>query len=678
MKKTLIKLSLIAFLGATFNYFFKYKPKNISRNVMNKEYCNINKTEQIKTIEDLANLFISNPDDVKKTSAICKQELEENLQKILESGQQESFVAYDKLFSNFSKTHSVLQILEMVSPSEEVRNSCHAEQIALAELYNKRVAYNKDVYQKLKKAEVKPSLSYSLKSVIDEFETNGINLPDDKREKLAEIINQITKISAEYSFAINQDTPEAQVTEDEKNNLKDSVANIINDNKIILTPPNYMIVMQQANNESLRKKCWQAFLNKSPQNEVKLKELIKLRDQLAKNLNFENFAAYDIHNQMAKKPETVKDFLNKLIKPLQDKAETEFKYLKDSLPQDVILNNDKFKPWDVKYAQENYRKQYLNIDQEEISKYFEAEKTLNALLHIYEDFLNIKFKLIKYNNLFWHQDIKILELYENNKLSGYILLDLYPREFKYSHACQATIIPAYKDNLSAALVIANFPKPEKDKPSLLQYKDVVTFFHEFGHALHAMLGRTEIAAKSGTNVAMDFVEMPSQMLEEWLKEKNVLKLISSHYQTGQKISDETISALANMEKTDAGFNYLNQLYFALLSLTLFEKDEIDFQKHSKDLFTKVINKIEFVPNNFLNSFGHLTGYGSKYYGYLWAKVFALDIFDTIKANNFNQEIGQKYKDVILRPGGTIDPAILINQFLDREPNQNAFLKSLGI
>jgi thimet oligopeptidase len=675
MKKIIIFLTLIITL-----LIIKRQSQVIdkSESNMNKKYSPLNQTEKVNNLSDLASLFAYSADDVNRMASLCRQKLAQNLVTFYQSSDQKAFAAYDTLWHDFKKSHNVLQILEMVSPIEEVRNMSHKEQIELEKLFNQDVYHNKDIYDKLKNAQVKTSLAYSLQKTLEDYEKKGVNLSAKQREKIIELINQITKISAEFNFEINLVTPEIEVTEDEQKNLKDVVKKIIKNDKIILTPPNYQTVMQQANNENLRKKSWLAYLNKASKNSENLAMLVNLRDQLAKATNFANFAAYDIHDQMAKDPEVVKNFLEKLIQPLQNKAELEFASLKQSLPKDVILINDKFKPWDLKYVQENYRQTYLNIDQEAIAEYFESTRTLKKLLNIYENFLDIKFKEVISNNLFWHPDVKILELYKNNQLLGYILLDLYPRDFKYSHACQITISPAYNDHLAAAIVITNFPKPEDAKPSLLKYQDVVTFFHEFGHALHAMLGRTEIASKSGTEVARDFVELPSQMLEEWLKQKIILQDLGAHYKTGHPLSDEYVNALKNMKKNDAGFEYLNQIYYAFLSLTIYENSQIDFEKLTQNLHTKINNKIEYVPNNFLNSFGHLTDYGSKYYGYLWSQVFALDIFDMIKAHNFSKEMGQKFVDTILQPGGTADPALLVNKFLGREPNQNAFLKSLGI
>jgi thimet oligopeptidase len=671
---TLISVKMLLKLN-----FFSVKDQvkliNKPENTMHKKFTEIKK---VNNLSDLASLFVNSADDVNQAVELCRQNLAQNLETFYQSSEQNAFAAYDRLWNDFKQIHTTLQILEMVSPVEQVRNSCHHAQIELDKLFQEDVEHNKKIYDKLKIAKVKPSLAYSLQKILNEYEKKGINLPADQRKQIIELIKQITKIAADYNYEINLVTPEVEVTVDEQQNLNKSVQNIIKNNKIILTPPNYTTVMQQANNENLRKKCWQAYLNKAPKNFDNLTKLVNLRDQLAKATNFKNFASYDTFDQMAKNPEAVKQFLEKLIKPLQNKAEIEFASLKKSLPNDIILVDDKLKPWDLKYAQENYRQTYLNIDQEAIAEYFEATQTLQKLLNIYENFLGIKFKEVVNNNLFWHPDVKILELYQNNQFLGYILMDLYPREFKYSHACQITILPAYNDNIAAALVIANFPKPEKDKPSLLKYQDVVTFFHEFGHALHAMLGRTEIASKSGTEVDRDFVELPSQMLEEWLKQKNILQDLGAHYKTGQQLSDDHINGLVNMKLADAGFTYLTQIYYAFLSLTIYENSYTDFQKLVQELSLKINNKIKYEPNNLLNSFGHLTDYGSKYYGYLWSEVFAHDIFNLIKVNEFSKEIGQKYVDTILRSGGTADPALLINKFLGREPNQGAFLKSLGI
>ena len=677
--KTLITITFFTISFKMIKKIKKTSPKTSPKsNQLNN--CSIN------NLQDLADLFPKNVDQIKKYINNAEILLESNLVNFLNSLDQESFNVYDKMVKDFSESLTILKVLEMVSPNEEIRKTCLDESIKFTNLIINKIEFNKDVYDKLKLAQVSPELNYSLTEKIVELEKNGINLAKNKRLEIEKIVNQINQISSEFDFAINQDTPIIEISKEEKNKLKPDLIKLIKDDKITLNTPAFRILMEQANISSLREKCWRAYLNRAPENNARLKELIKKRAELANMLGFKNYASYDLSDQMAKNSETALSFLNNLIKPIKLKTKLEFERMIKDLPETVILENNKLKPWDLRFVQEDFRQKNLNINQEEIAKYFESKNTLEGLLKIYESFFNIKFKQVNHNNLFWDKDVIALELYENNQLKSYILLDLYPRDNKYSHACQITLVPAYQDCKAACLVIANFPKSDVKNPSLLKYQDVVTFFHEFGHALHSMLGRTEISFKSGTNVKTDFVEMPSQMLEEWLKEPEILKSISKHYQTGAALPEQMIKSLAEMAKFDAGFNYSTQIYYSLLALTLFEilseEKNLDskdyFNDHCKQIYNNIMDHIDYVPNDFLSSFGHLTGYGAKYYGYLWSKVFALDLFNKIKKENFSSQIGQKYKEIILQPGGTKDPSDILKEFLNRDPNADAFFKAIGI
>lgn len=232
-------------------------------------------------------------------------------------------------------------------------------------------------------------------------------------------------------------------------------------------------------------------------------------------------------------------------------------------------------------------------------------------------------------------------------------------------------------------MIANFTKPTAHKPSLLKRDEVKTFFHEFGHALHAILGATEIASLSGTNTKRDFVELPSQMLEEWLHDKDILKKVSKHYITGQPLPDEIIDTLLQLKNLTTGYFVVRQAYLSSIALFYFKKADNgtkDPYSIMKQLFTTMLPYIAFSEDNhFYASFGHLTGYSAKYYGYLWSKVFALDLFATIKQYGLlNPEIGKKYVTEVIGKGGAQDPNELLYNFLGREPNAQAFLQDMGL
>ena len=297
---------------------------------------------------------------------------------------------------------------------------------------------------------------------------------------------------------------------------------------------------------------------------------------------------------------------------------------------------------------------------------------------------------------------------------GYILLDLHPRDGKFKHACCDSIVTpvipsspnserdertrlrragpssgerkllALKHCPSVALIIANFAKPTPERPSLLKHSEVTTFFHEFGHAMHNLLGRVQMDGFAGCAVKRDFVEVPSQMFEEWMWDKDMLKLITSHYKTNEPLPDSTIDKMLELKKLVKGFRVHGQNAYSQLSLDLFKKGA---QKNVDTIFRDIF--VREAPYGYLDpsnhwyaAFGHLSssGYASKYYGYMWAKVFSLDVFDTIKNQNglLNSEVGKKLTADLLGRGGSVDPDHMLKSFLGREPSLDAFLKNVGV
>jgi len=415
--------------------------------------------------------------------------------------------------------------------------------------------------------------------------------------------------------------------------------------------------------------------------------MIFKRDQLAHLVGFDSYAAYDIDEQMVKSPMRAQNFLDDLIAKIKPKVDEEFIELTKQLPPSIQLTLDgKLYPWDRLFTENQYKKEHLQVDEQKIAEYFPVDKTIKGLLSIYETFFSLQFKESKVKG-FWHDDVILLEVYSqgNNELLGYLLLDLFPRPFKFGHACDINIIPATYTkngpNVALSLVITNFPKPQGAKPALLERNHVETFFHEFGHALHDLLGRTDLASMAGTSVKRDFVEMPSQMLEEWVSCKEILAMISSHYQTGEPMPDTLIDSIMSLKNVCTGLATQRQLQFAKLSLDLFGPgDQKDPYQIAKQINETIDSHFIFDDENHMYaSFGHLAGYGAKYYGYMWSKVFALDLFGVIKEQGLlDPKIGGRYIKEVIGQGGSADPNILLESFLGREPNNTAFLQDIGI
>ncbi|MGC2310023.1 MAG: M3 family metallopeptidase [Candidatus Babeliaceae bacterium] len=594
---------------------------------------------------------------------------------------------------------SILQLLQMVSPDEQIRKSAEKALLLLQNFLIEEVSHNVKLFQALqdyahhnaRQEKLDEQERYYLTRILKEGERNGLNLPAQRHRSIKQLEKEIAEISNQFDLNIAADTRTLSVSSDALQGLSDTfIKNLAPDEqgnyKVGVDYPTYYAIMEQCTVEKTRHDLWHLFMNRGyPANEKLLNMLIELRDKLARKLGYTSYATYSLEDEMAKSPETVQDFLDDLQERAIKKLNQEVELLKAELPEGISLTaQGKFKPWDIAFIKDSLKKRDYAVDENEIAAYFPLENTLAQLLAIYEEFFNISFEQVQLD--LWHPDVRIIAAYsKDHVLLGYLALDLFPRSFKYNHACEITIVPATKDKANnyyaaCAVVIANFPKPTDDQPALLQRNDVRTFFHEFGHALHTLLGATEMINFSGTHVKHDFVEMPSQMLEEWLWDAAILKKVSSHYQTNKPLSDDLITQILRIKHFDSGDWVMRQIYLSFISLQLFQEGaKKNIQALKKSLHEQLRPHIMYETEHFEASFGHLTHYNARYYSYLWSKVFALDLFNYIKEFGLlNPVIGQRYAQEILGKGGSVEPYTLLCNFLGRKPTSLAFFKDLGI
>lgn len=593
------------------------------------------------------------------------------------------------------------QILDLLSPDTKIREAARdafvkieasfIEMLSDKKLYHAFVVYAQgNAHQE----ELTDEQRYFVDKMIQDFKRDGLDLPDSQLEQVKILKKELAELSTDFEKNIASDNRTIIMTRDELAGLPDDFINalkIADDGNYIvgIDYPTYFAIMQQATSNHTRKILYDAFNNRAyPQNEKVLQQIIAKRDQLAKLLGFQSYAHLDISDQMAQSTERVQLFLNNLLARSEQKEAVEFKELVKHLPQGVNLTAEgKLQPWDYAYVFNMFKKEKYDLDEEKIAEYFPVEQTLKGLLGIYESFLSLRFQEEFVKGL-WSNDIRLLKVFDkaSDAHLGYLMLDLYPRANKYSHAAHCTVIPATfaksgKPNIEVSVIMANFPKARGDKPPLFKREDVKTFFHEFGHAMHALLGRTNIASFSGTAVKRDFVELPSQMLEEWMTDRDILKLISSHYQTGDSLPDEIIDNMLAAKHIATGSFTQRQCFLSLLALSYFlEGQDKDIHGIYQQLQQKFVKYVAAAPDNhFYASFGHLSGYGSKYYGYLWSKVFALDLFDQIKQHGLlDPSIGAKYITDVIGRGASDDPNNLLKNFLGREPRDDAFFKDMGL
>lgn len=606
--------------------------------------------------------------------------------------------AYDDADGLFSQDSSAIHIIQMVHPDKAVRDACHAAGLKL-NAYALDGFVTPEFYQVFKDVAesgevLTPEEQYFLEQSLKGFKKSGLDKSEEERLEIKKLQKELTELALIFEANIAQDKSIIAVTEEELAGLKpEFIAQLPkNDQGLYLLNTTYPVVfeiMKHCSVSETRKKLNHIFENRAyPANDALLKKIIALRHKKAKLLGYENYAELNIDDSMAQTPERAHSFIIDLLKKGKQKALQEFEELKQNLPEGITLTKDgKINAWDLGYCKEQYKQKAYNVDEREIQEYFPLDKTIDGIFAIYQKFLGLRFEQLTSSSL-WSDDLKILAIYDaaTNQLLGYDILDLHPRDNKFSHACHAGIIrPVKKDDgtrtISLGVMIANFPKGTKDKPALLKHNDVVTFFHEFGHGMHELLGATKLVGHTGTSVKRDFVEMPSQMFEEWMWDKEMLTMVTSHYKTGKSLPSELIDKMIMLKNFDSGFHVARQCWLAQISLGFFDTDiDKDFSSFEKKLSAQSIPFVHSSPEaHFYAAFGHLMGYGAKYYGYQWSKVFALDLFDTVKkAGLLNPEIGKEFADKLLAPGGSKDPNELLFDFLGREPNQKAFLKDLGL
>ena len=652
------------------------------------------------TQKDLLALFPLTPSELHAQADLIITQTSAVLEKIKEvEHTQRSFETiirpFDKAVSTFTSTLNSAYTLTMVSPDQKLIATAqelvstldawlieHVDQNKQLYMLFKEYAFENMPHEKLEAEEV-----FYVHELLKSMRKAGLELDQENQKKVAELKKELSELELLFSTRINSDQRSISVSETELAGLPESsIKELKKENGLSIVgtdTPTYTLVMEQCIIEATRKALFLAYTNRAyPENSVTLEEIRKKRHELACLLGYSSYAAYEIDDSMARTVATVEKFLDTVGNAVTIKALEEIDFLKKHMPADIALtSNGKIKPWDSAFVKAYVKKKQLAIDEQELSAYFALERTVSQLLALYEQFFSITLKEVSLQG-FWHQDVRVIELYKADQLKGYLLLDLHPRPYKYTHACEIDIIKAHATQTAVIVVLANFPKGSSAEPSLLKYNDVVTFFHEFGHAIHDLLSNTQMIGFAGTEVKRDFVEMPSQMLEEWMWQPSIIKRISAHYKTDEPLTDiqiEPILALHRFCKADFTERQLSLAWLSLRCFTEHEQHKSTYEI-KKEVYAQLRKSLEFEQeDHFEASFGHLTGYGARYYGYLWSQVYAKDMFAFIQEHNglLSAEIGKRYEEMVLAPGGSKEPAELIAAFLGREPSTKAFFKSLA-
>lgn len=552
----------------------------------------------------------------------------------------------------------------------------------------------RDLYRAIEKIETRNENEARLLKVTKEsFEQNGLKLSDEILAQVKDLKGKLSDNENQFSTNLNADKTQVLFDAEELEGVPtDYLADLKKDasGKFIVNTKesDYSLVIQTAVRSETRKKMMTGYLSRGGDANTKLlADSVQLRAQIAHLMGFRSWADYRTNGRMAQNSETVLEFLNGLKSKLAQRKTADFakllKFKQETVPSATSLDQ-----WDISYYSNQLQKRDYSLDKEKIREYFPADVVIAGMFQVYSKMLSVHFEQIKDADV-WADNVQLYAIYDNadNHLIGHFYTDFFPRDGKYGHAAAFQVITGYnlKDgsyNLPVAAIVANLTPPMNGKPSLLGHDDVETIFHEFGHIMHETLTKAQYASLSGASVAQDFVEAPSQMLENWVWNADILKSISGHYlDHSQKLPSDLLEKMLEAQSFNQGYQYTKQLLYALYDMTLHTQDGlVDVNKVYTDMYKQIMGQEPLAGQQFPASFGHLMGgYDAGYYGYLWSEVYAQDMFTQFPANDLtNSEVGGRYRKIILESGGMKEALDLLKEFLGREPSADAFFKKLGL
>lgn len=639
------------------------------------------------------------------------------IQKIVDNTEEPTFEntieALEYSYLGLSKVSAVFYNYLSINTDDELQQIAQ-EMATLSTQHSAEIMYNKALFDRVKAVfnnQQNLELTQEQKMLLEEtykmFVRAGVDLPEDKQNRLKEINEQLSKLTLQFD---NNNLAEVNnfklVIENEADlsglpqNIIDGAAEVATeegmDGKWVFTihKPVLIPFLQYADNRDLREQMFKAYINLGDNdneydNKNIIAQIVNLRVEKAHLLGYNTYAEYVLEENMSKTPDKVYEFLNDLFEKSLAVEEQEAKDLQAMI--DAEGGNFQLEPWDWWYYTEKIRKQKYDLEEEVVRQYFQLDTVVKGLFAVVKNLYNLDIEELT-NVPTPHPDAKAFKITDGTtgEHIGVLFMDFYPRASKQSGAWMDNYVNQYKldgvNNRPVITNVLNFTKPTGNSPALLSMDEVSTLFHEFGHGLHGLLSQCTYPSLSGTSVARDFVELPSQVMENWANDPVVIKTFAKHYQTGEVIPDELLEKLDNASKFNQGFASVEYLAASLLDMDYHSisetQDNFDVNAFETASMQKIHMPDQIVVRYRSTYFGHIFagGYSAGYYSYIWAEVLDADAYQAFKETGdvYNQDVAKAFRTNILEKGGTVDPMELYVSFRGKEPNVDALLQKRGL
>lgn len=604
---------------------------------------------------------------------------------------QRSMRAFENALAELGDATSPLVFMASISPDAALREESAACEEKVGQLYPALFA-DKKLYEALKRGIPFTRAQKRLSTeTLREFKKSGMSLDDVKLGELKDLKQRLASLQTKYSLNLNNDNSSVSFRKNDLEGVSDVFLGRLTqsaDHHFVVTTnsTDYLQVMENAKKSETRKKMMFAYLNRGAGENTKLlEEAIEIRSKIAGLLGYKTWGDVQIDGRMAKSSDSVMGFLSGLKGKLKIRMEHDLAKLL-AYKKTLEAGATTIEAHDIAFLAAQLKKTSYALDEDKVAEYFPAETVMRGLFSTCSTLFGVKFVERKDTPL-WAEGVKLYEIRNSSSdgIIAYFYTDTVPREGKYGHAAAFPLISARairgRYSIPIASIVANFTPPSGDRPSLLTHDEVETLFHEFGHIMHQTLTRAPYSSLSGSSVAQDFVEVPSQMLENWVWNKDVLRVISGHYKTGEKLPDALLEKMLAAKDFNQGYAYMRQLLFGLFDMKIHSSSgRVDTTQVYNEMYRELFGIEVMKDTHFPASFGHLMGgYDSGYYGYLWSEVYSQDMFSRFeKAGLLNPTTGADYRKTILESGNMRDAIDLIREFLGREPTSEAFYKKLGI